>query len=337
MSTLRVFGLGGVFLIGTLFGGGAPPARAAESASGYMGQALAQMMAASRLLTQYTGLGLDGGGVCVVGVQLQPGQSYDLDRPFVAGEVYLLPVGGDEDVQDVDLTIFDDDRPVAADGRRASLAAVEFRPSRSGYFRVRLTLSESKVTSFCSFAVLRSRGYHVPLGNLAVAGQRFLGLCSGLAEDLGAQKLNTSFLHEPGQAAVWGVVLPGGESHYISNVRLGGRMSVALAAGDAQARNLTLSVKDSQEQIVGRRLIDDRQARPLACAAVEPQATDMYTITLTNAAQHAPATFALFGVVQVHAPERESPSGGQQPVERTPRPRGVWRDYLRTVSFTPDR
>ncbi len=123
------------------------------------------------------------------------------------------------------------------------------------------------------------------------------------------ERPSSGFLHEPAQAAVWGVVLRGGESRDITNVRLGDRTSMALAAGDIQARNLRLSSKVSEDQSVGRRLTDDHPPRPLAGTSLEPESGDTYTITLTNAAQDGPAAFSLFGVVQVHDPARESPAG----------------------------
>jgi hypothetical protein len=281
-------------MVGVLSLAGTGRTATGRGAESYMAEALAEMMAGVRYLTDNTALGYDGGGVCLVGVHLPPGDSYDLDRPFQAGVRYVLIAGGDHDAQDVDLEILDNGRPVVA-AASTRLASLEFTPPRSGYYRIRLRLCAAFRDSFCAFAVMRRNGYDVPVGNLTAAGDQFLDMCRAVADRAGASGLRAGFLREPNQAAVWGIVLQGGQSRRISNINLGDNVTIGLAAGDTQATDLDLYLEDNP----GNVLAQDTEPDATPFVEHQPDGRGLYALRVKNADRDGPPTFALFGLVQV--------------------------------------
>lgn len=283
-----------VLIVGSCLNSG----NSARAASGtdYMVQALGQMMATVRYLSDQTVLGYENSGICLAGVVLQKGESYDLERSFSAGVDYVLIAGGDEDALDVDLKILKGNREVVSDTSENRCAVTRFTPSRSGRYTIRMKLYDATQVSFCAFAVMQRNGYDVPVSNLVVAGNNFLGMCAAAGNLGNRNRCLVSFPDSPHQAAVWGTVLRSGQSQTIRRLQLGGTPSVFLAAGDTQSRDLDLYVKDGSGNVVGRDVLPD--AFPVV--EHDSQAGQHFALTITNAERSGNPTFALFGVVQMH-------------------------------------
>lgn len=274
------------------------PLQAAPSqgADHYLGQSLAVVMAAARLLSETTPLGCDEDGICLVGAPLDVAETYTLTRDFQQGRTYVLFAGGDEDALDVDLTITDgNDRQLAGDTDTERLALVWFEPPQSGTFTIRMRLHRGQAkNSFCAFVVMRANGVNVPAINLGTAGDGLMDRCralNSLRELVGGK---VGFLDREEHGAVWGAVLEADQSQSISNVPFGAKPVTILAAGDTQVRDLDLFLHDQQGNLLAQ------DTAPDAVPALRRQAgVDRYhTITLKNAGAGNPITFALFGVLE---------------------------------------
>lgn len=257
-------------------------------------QVMVRMILAVRVMACQGDWGLDGGGTCLVGAQLPAGKTYDLDRRFEAGVTYLLVTAGDDAAEAVNLEIRDNGRRLVAATADEPVANFEFTPPRSGYYRIRMTLRRSRDLSFCSFVVLRRGGWNVPLANLIEAGDQFLLRCRIVATAAGQKGLNASFV--PGEGCVWGVVMRGGEARTISNINLGDRRSVAIAAGDTQVQDLDLFVVDDQDRV----LESDTDGDDYPFVEFQPDSGRRYGVRVQNAAASDAGVFTLFGVVQIH-------------------------------------
>lgn len=271
----------------------AAPPRGGEH---YLEQSLAVVMAAARILSETTPLGCDESGICLVGAPLDPGETYSLQRGFLAGEIYLLFAGGDEDSLDVDLAILDQyDRQIVADTRGDRLAVVTFQPRQTGSYTIRMRLHRGGArSSFCAFVVMRASGVDVPAVNLGRAGDQFIERCRAISTLRGVLGGGAGFLDRPEHGAVWGVVLEGGQLTTINNVPFGARAVTILAAGDTQARDLDLLLHDSNGNLLAQDLGPDATPVLRREAGVDQN----HAITLRNPDEGAPTTFALFGVVE---------------------------------------
>lgn len=281
---------------GLVFVGQPLQAASPRGAEHYLEQSLAVVMAAVTILSEKTTLGCDEGGICLVGTPLDIGETYILTRPFQAGRTYVLFAGGDEDASDVDLRISDEnDQLVAADNREDRLAMVVFEPPQTGSYTIRMRLhSGDNRRSFCAFVVMRVNGVNVPGGNLGRAGDQFMERCRGLSTLHGLLAGAVTFLDRPEHGALWGVVLEGDEEKTIRNVPFGAKPVTILAAGDTQARDLDLFVYDKNGDQEAQDTAPDATPMLRRPAGVEQN----HAITLRNAGDGNPITFALFGVVE---------------------------------------
>lgn len=98
--------------------------------------------------------GFDSGwnmGGCV----LVPGQSADFTREFKAYQTYFISADGGEGAQDVDVQILSSSgRVIVEDVRSDKSAVVEFRPSYTGQYTIRVKLASGVGKPLCFFSVL---------------------------------------------------------------------------------------------------------------------------------------------------------------------------------------
>ncbi|MEZ6104844.1 MAG: hypothetical protein R3B96_01690 [Pirellulaceae bacterium] len=198
----------------------------------YMIQAVGEMLDAADVLQRDLKYGY-AEGACMVGVLLQPQGDYTMTRRFEKGIEYAIVAGGDEDASDIDVEILDSKgNVVIKDDSEDRLGVIEWTPTTTGEYRVRVKLFEARIESFCAFTVLRKGGYQIPLQQAVDAAGKFFRDCNGIvsvAEDRG----NTvGFLSEDGQAGIWGCVLPRGESLTMTNVIPGEGQAVMLGRGN---------------------------------------------------------------------------------------------------------
>ena len=259
----------------------------------HMSYALAEAMATARVVSDTTSFGY-AEGVALVGVYLQPGQSYSFYRSFSEFGHYSLVSGGDEDCNDIDLKVHDSDgNLVASDTSVSREAELVFRPPASGEYEITLTLYGADCGSFVAAAILEDGGYDVPVSNLTAASSNLMELCRNAAR-VGENRGDTAaFLDLDQQLAVWGTVLDPDSTASLTNVVLGDRPVALMAAADGNAGDLDLHLSTT----FGLKVDQDIEMDSVPVILHEPTAAQRYTVELENVGG-ARRTFAMVAVVQ---------------------------------------
>ncbi len=174
-------------------------------------------------------LGLDEGW-SIGGQALTRGQSADFTRDFFAGTRYLIYANGSENAQDIDMEIVDSrGRVIVQDTRSLKDAAVEFSPSYSGQYTIRLKMARASGRALAFFAVFSDDGWNVPMQNVTAAFSRLTAITS-LAQ-----------LADYQIARFYGFVMRVGEMQSITLNGVGRGPHAAVAVGDNFARDLDIA------------------------------------------------------------------------------------------------
>jgi hypothetical protein len=215
-----------------------------------MTQALGRVMSAVRELTDQTEMGLDDSSVCFGGALIRVGQESSTGVPLQEGRTYGFVGGGDNDAQDVDIVLRDPDgKVVAQDTDTDASPAFEFSCRRTGQYRIFLRMAKSKDdASFGAFALLRKGGFDVPTKNLTVAASNCLRLCESAHEN-GSGAI---FHQGAGEWAILGTILKEGEELTHRGVAFRDGRHAVLAAADANAKDLDLTVIGPNDKVVGK-------------------------------------------------------------------------------------
>lgn len=213
----------------------------------YMTQALAQVMASVRSVTEKTKYGLDDGSSCFMGALLKVGGQVVTGMPLKAGESYAFLGGGDDDTKDLDLYVQDaNGKIVARDVDKDATPVVEFTPKEAGQYQVVLKLAEgASDSSFCAFATLRAGGFDVPTENLTTSAARLMALCRAIAEKTGG----AGFLNVEGEWALIGTILVQGQALTQSGIDLPAGNHAFAAVGDTQAKDIDLALLAGNKQL----------------------------------------------------------------------------------------
>jgi hypothetical protein len=237
-----------------------------------MAAAIARVLGGAVAAEQRTNLGFDR-GVTFMGALLRPKGSINWRMEMEAGMSYAFLGGGDDGAADVDLAVIDTSgQTLARDQLADAKPVVDFTPTRSGVYVVRMTLSQATLPSFCALAVLRHGGFTVPVKNLTTALQKVMA-----AGRLASQRAAVRFHEEQNQWALFGAVLRQGDTTTISGIHLEGRQHVIVAAGDANATALDLALLDARGNVVKK---DDK---PDSVAVLVARTADAsYQLAITN-------------------------------------------------------
>ncbi|HKI19611.1 MAG TPA: hypothetical protein VKA15_17120 [Isosphaeraceae bacterium] len=228
-----------------------------------MTQAVGRVMGSARAISDRTVFGY-AEGTSIMAAFLRPGADIAFTRPLYRGQEYVILGGGDQDVQDLDVEISDPDgRVIARDTRDDAAPIVRFVAPRDGSYTIRQRLCEARSSSFCVVAVLRARGFDVPVSNLTNATVNLMELCSRVSQNRGGRVV---FQDADNQWAIFGAVLQNGEERTITNLALGQGRRVLVAAGDNNARDIDLFVLDRNGDIAARDTAED--ATPIADVTV---------------------------------------------------------------------
>jgi hypothetical protein len=242
----------------------ASPARSADWVPGtYMLQALGQMMRSVLEVSEKTDYGYDD-GICIMAAFLRPKGTIGFLRQVVKGQSYVIAGGGDNDVGDLDLEIYDEfGRKIASDTGDDNHPVVLFTSSYSGRITIRLNLFSAARASFCVVSVLRRGGWNVPRANVERSAVGIIGAAISVDRQV---KGDVVFQAGPNQWALYGGMFRPGDQIEITNVGLGTGRRVVLAAGDTQAEDIDLFV-----EVGGKQAKDD-----------DPDPTPLVDITVTN-------------------------------------------------------
>jgi hypothetical protein len=237
-----------------------------------MAAAVARVLGGAVAAEQKTNLGFDR-GVTFMGALLQPKSSINWRMQMEAGMRYAFLGGGDDNAVDVDLAVVDaNGQTLARDQLADAKPVVDFTPSQTGMYVVRMTLAQAPRPSFCALAILRQGGFAVPIKNLTTSLQKIMA-----AGRLASQRAAVRFHEEQNQWALFGAVLKQGDTTTISGLNLEGRQHVFVTAGDANARILDMALLDARGSVVKK---DDKPDR--VAVVVARTANASYQLTITN-------------------------------------------------------
>ena len=174
---------------------------------------------------------------CYLAAYIQPGNYSFLTTDLEGGRTYLFG-GAVGEGNDLDIIVLDSSGDeVARDTKTDNVPIVEFTPSYTGRYTIRLKLYSASGGRFCSMVLMQKGGWALPVENLSRAGQTMLNRCRNVARQVPA-----CFLEEPGEWAVIGHVLDPQETATFSDMRFGSGRRVVVAGGDSKTRDLDLGL-----------------------------------------------------------------------------------------------
>lgn len=247
-----------------------------------MTAAIARVLGGAVAAERKTNLGFDR-GVTFMGALLRPKAFINWRMQLEAGTRYAFLGGGDNNAVDVDLAVIDGTGQVLARDQLADAKpVVDFTPTQTGVYVVRMTLAQAPHPSFCALAILRQGGFTVPIKNMTQALQKIMA-----AGRLASQRATVRFHEEPNQWALFGAVLKPGDTTPISGIQLEARQHVFVAAGDAGAKILDMALLDARGNLVKK---DDKPDSVAVLVTRTAGAT--YQVALTNVEAPGPTLVA---------------------------------------------
>ena len=266
-------------LLATIAGG----TEAAEWKPGIgMTQAVGRVMGSVRRIGDNTSFGYDD-GICIMAAFLRPGANIDFTRPLVGGQEYVILGGGDFDVEDLDIEIFDPyGRPLTRDVLNDPAPIVRFFAPATGIYTLRQKLFKARTGSFCVVAVLRAGGFDVPVSNLLVATTNLIDFCTRVNQNRGG---GVVFHDAENQWAIFGSVLRPNEATTITRLALGQGRRVIVAAGDNNAADIDLFVLDQ----AGNTVVKDDESDATPIADIQVHGVNSAGLRLHNVQSRGPA------------------------------------------------
>lgn len=217
-----------------------PPAK-------YMLQAVANIIAKAKTVNNATDLGFQK-DVCIMGAWLPVGKSVGWKLTLRAGTRYVFIGGGDDDVSDLDIYLYNAaGSEVGRDNKSDKTPVVEYTPSRTAEYTVKVKMYAAAGSgSFASMAIMSDNGYNIPLSNFKNAAAALFTsiqeICN-LVDEM-------SFLDTDNQWALFGSVLDEKEERTIINIRLDDGKNIIIGASDQNADDIDLFLNDNNSTLL---------------------------------------------------------------------------------------
>lgn len=219
---------------------------------------------------------------CYLGAFIKPGNDSFLTLQLDSGGEYKF-VGAVQKTCDLDIIIEDTNgNVVARDTRVDSVPIVDFAPTSSEQYTVRLKLHSARQSQFCGMVLLRKGGWAVKVSNLGTATTNVLTHCEAIAGQAIAK-----FCEVPGEWAMIGQVMREGGTNTFSGIRLGTGRRVVTAGGDANSKDIDLLV--TREGAVPVRLASDTQRDSFPIVEFRTSVASTYILETQNARSHGPS------------------------------------------------
>lgn len=246
----------------------------------HMAESMATNLALGTSIEQKTDYGFCD--TCYLGAFIQPGDDSFITMHMEAGRGYLF-AGAVEDGNDLDIVIEDQSgNKVAKDTRADNIPMVEFTPSRSGRYTIRLKLYEARHAEFCGMVLMRKGGWRLPMKNLGTATGMVLANCQQVSRITPAK-----FMQERGEWAIVGVVLREGEKSTFSKMHLGSGRRVIVTGADSQSRDTDLAAYLEGSSRVELTSDTERDNQPFL--QLTASRSNQYAIETSNAESNGPS------------------------------------------------
>lgn len=193
-------------------------------------------------------------GICILGAWVKNGDSITFGFPLKKDINYLFIAAGDNDAQDIGVSIEDKNGNVLeTEKREAPDAMVPFAPPEDGSytFRLRLPKSRNNLPCICTVCLLKEKGIDVPLKNLNECSTLIIRWLADTDKKLQRDGQRLELRNAKNQWALYGAVLDKGGESVITNLDLGLGRRALYALGDKNAKDVDLFLM-SNGQVVAK-------------------------------------------------------------------------------------
>ena len=263
-----------------------PAAGGIEGPVKFMLQALGRVAGEARQLEDGRRFGFEE-GICLLGSYIQQGNTTALDHQLEGGRTYVFLGGGDDDVRDADLFIFDAaGRRVAQDTDNDPTPVVTFTPKFDGRYSILLRLHDCRTPAgFCALAILREGGWDIPTESVVQASSQCMISCLRFGGRF-------KFHDRVNQWSLFGSVLKQGETAAMNRLDLGSGIRTFVAGADKGAGDIDLSLSDG-----GGAVAKDEDPDPTPAFRAKTFQEQAYSLRLNMEKTSNNASFAVMAML----------------------------------------
>ncbi len=251
-----------------------------QSAFEYLRQALARTAIFSALQVGYE----YKDNLCIAGVLLRNGENSTLKFYLERDNNYRIMGIADEDVLDLDLFLEDSQgRILVQDAKDDNLPIINFSPSSSGQYTIRIKNYRANTTSFCIMVLLKENKY----STLSLPSSILLTEALDNIVDLSELYSLTGTKFIPNTFCLFGGLYNSGVSDGIMNIQIpsgeGGNYLI-LAAGSDNTKDVDLEVikQTASGQTTGNTIGQDKKIVKIAIVTCDIWSWNYYYIKYTN-------------------------------------------------------
>ncbi len=228
------------FLFTVLF---VPFVLSAQSDADYLKQALVNAFTKSELVnTLYDYQYRDG--LASVGAFVKEDNSFTFNLYLSSSEDYVFVGGGDDDVKDIDIIVYDSDGDIVAqDNDDDANPLVNFSPSHSGVYSIKLKLISCDANgSFCVMNFMQKDGVKPSTDKLDQAINKMVKIVNYVDDEKG-----TKFLDREGEICFYGFAFAeDGTNSQVNGIDLNeGEKYYMLGMGDDDVNDIDLILMNS--------------------------------------------------------------------------------------------
>ncbi len=232
-----------------------PFALSAQTDAEYLKQALVATFTKSELVNTLYDYEYRS-GLCSVGAFIEEDGSASFNLYLSSSEDYVFIGAGDDDVEDLDIYVYDEDGDVVAkDIEDDEYPLVNFSPSYSGVYTIKLKLVSCDANgSFCVMNFMQKDGVTPSTDKFDEAIERMVKVVNYIDDERG-----TKFLDREGEFCYYGFAFPyDGQESQINGIDLNeDETYIMVAVGDDGVDDIDLFLLDSDGDEIDSDTEDD--------------------------------------------------------------------------------
>ena len=245
------------------------------------------------------GCGFRPGEVAFGALFLNVGGSHLRTVELTAGERYAFSAGGDEDVVDVELSLFDwAGNVVATETERAPQARLSITPEVTGTYSLQVTLTESAAQSFCGFVIAGTDGQPTSGSSVQSTVATAAVFIDGMVEEMDGEGMKCGLMTAEQTLSMWGGIVGGESAIAVPSYQPGlGLLAVAGLCGDEEG-NIDIRTIDR----FGKTLGEDESPESLGSVVYESDNTETWTYLINRSGDGQPRVGMTVGL-RIQKPE----------------------------------